>query len=107
MLARIQNKYKYKLYFVCVCPGHRTNGCLLDLYTFETHVTWGWALIGLFQIVLGEQYKHIKLKFTDLVSYFTLYKLNFHLNFLSSNDSLLYHLLNGDLTIAFSHMPLH
>ncbi len=25
------------------------------LYIFETHVTWGWALIGLFQIVLGAQ----------------------------------------------------
>ncbi len=44
MLAPIYKKNSIS----CVCAGSRTNG-----YTFETHVTWGWALIGLFQIVLG------------------------------------------------------
>ncbi len=38
-------------------------------------------------------YTHNKLKITDLVSYFTLLQLNFHLTFLSSNDSLLCHLV--------------
>ncbi len=44
MLALIKNcKNQNCILFVCVRGA--------GVWTFETHVTWGWALIGLFQIV--------------------------------------------------------
>ncbi len=48
-------------------------------------------------------YPH-KPKFADSVSYFITLRIEFQLTFLSSNDTSSCHLLNGYLTIAFSHV---
>ncbi len=51
----MKNK-KSKLYFFHICVrGAGLMSVYVGTQTFEKHVIWGYALIGLFQIVLGAQ----------------------------------------------------